>query len=118
MNSKKINRTSEDVKRILNDVIRNKMRDPRLGEHVIITDVNLSEDLNHAKVLVSCIGTEKETEKIVEILNSAKGFIRTSLSKKLSVRTTPTLTFFVDDGITKIMKIEKILNDLNRNEED
>ena len=53
-------------------------------------------------------------EKRMEALNRCKGFIRSSLAKKLTIRKTPTLIFVLDDSFERGMKIEKLIKDINK----
>ncbi len=95
----RIERVNNLIRRELSELIQRQLRDPRLNEFVAVTEVTTSPDLKYAKVFVSCISGRQEEQKILEILNSAAGFLRTELAKKVRMRRTPELGFHWDDSI-------------------
>ncbi|QNO16466.1 30S ribosome-binding factor RbfA [Alkalicella caledoniensis] len=108
-------RLAENVKLELNDIIRKNIKDPRVG-FCTITSVELTGDLRHCTVFLTFLGDEKKQKDGFKGLQSAKGFIRSELGKRLTIRHTPELHFKVDESIEHGSKISKILNELNRNE--
>ena len=74
-------------------LVKQKTKDPRLKQ-VVITDVIVSRDLTNAKIFFS---VDEDSIKIVaSLLKKASGFFRSSLSKTLDLRHTPTLSFIYD----------------------
>lgn len=88
-------RVAEQIKRDLAVLIRDRIKDPRVGM-VSIIDVEVSKDLNYAKVWFDVLMAEqgKDAE---EALNHAAGFLRRELGRGLKLRVTPSLKFFYDD---------------------
>ncbi len=88
-------RVSEQLKRDLSLLIRERIKDPRLGM-VTLLDVHVSKDLAYAKVWFDTLeeGHAKEAEAI---LNQAAGFLRHELGHELKLRVTPELRFYYDD---------------------
>lgn len=88
-------RVAEQIKRDLAVLIRDRIKDPRVGM-VSIIDVEISKDLGHAKVWFDVLMNDqgKEAE---EALNHAAGFLRRELGRGLKLRVTPSLRFFYDD---------------------
>ena len=88
-------RVAEQLRRDLAVLIREKVKDPRVGM-VTILDVTVSKDLSHAKVWFDVLdaGQGKGAE---EALNHAAGFLRRELGRELKLRVTPGLRFFYDD---------------------
>ncbi len=74
-------RVQETMRTELSEIIKRDLKDPRLG-FVTITDVELSNDMSHAKVFVSIYGSEEEKRLSMQALESAKGFIRTNLGQR------------------------------------
>nr|MBO2470176.1 30S ribosome-binding factor RbfA [Bacillota bacterium] len=72
----RIQRLAERIKEELSDILQRELKDPRLG-FVSITDVELTRDLQVAKVYVSVLGSEEEKATSLETLQRAKGFLRT-----------------------------------------
>jgi ribosome-binding factor A len=117
MNKKRLYRITEEIKRDLTLIIRKKLNDPRISEHITISHAEVTEDLKFAKIYISSIEDIEDRIKFAEILNKAKGFLRTELSKVLKTRTAPELKFFVDETIENGVRINKLLNDIKKSEE-
>lgn len=98
MSVRRNNRLSGEVKKVISEIIRTDVKDPRISELMSVTDVKVTEDLKYAKVYVSTYGDITPT---LEALKSAKGFIRRELGKKVKMRITPELIFEKDDSIEK-----------------
>ncbi|MDP1521399.1 30S ribosome-binding factor RbfA [Porticoccus litoralis] len=90
-------RVADALQRELAQLIRDEMRDPRLGM-VNITAVEVSRDLSSAKVFVNLVGAEsaQESEAAAELLNGAAGFLRSQIAKRMQLRVTPRLRFIYD----------------------
>lgn len=109
-------RVAQLIRRELSDIIANRMRDPRVGQWVSITDVEVTRDLSFARVYLSMLGPEEERQRTLEGLRSATGFIRTQLAPRLDVREVPDLRFEIDDSIDKGARVDEILRKLERGE--
>ncbi|WP_461517800.1 30S ribosome-binding factor RbfA [Porticoccus sp.] len=90
-------RVADALQRELAQLIRDEVRDPRLGL-VNITAVEVVRDLSSAKVFVNLVGADsaEQSEKAAELLNGAAGFLRTHLAKRMQLRITPRLRFIYD----------------------
>ena len=88
-------RVSQQIIRDLSMLIRNSIKDPRIGM-VTILDVNISRDLAHAKVYFDTL-VQENAKEAEATLNHAAGFLRRELGRRLRLRLTPTLTFIYDD---------------------
>ncbi len=95
------------IKKDIIDIITFKLQNPKLG-FLTITDVIVSKDFSHAKVLVSFY-FEKDKKTGIDILNKAKGFIRSELAHKLDTRRCPDITFELDEGYEEVARIEAAL---------
>ncbi len=107
MSIKRNNRLTGEMKKIISEIIKRDVKDPRISEMLSITDINITEDLKSAKVYVSVYG---ESEPTIEALNRAKGFIRKELSRKMKIRTVPELFFEKDFSIEKGIYISSLIN--------
>ena len=76
-----------------------QVKDPRLGPFIVVTAVDTSADLRHAKVFVSCMLSEEEKQKTLKVLTSASGFFRKELTSSLKMRRMPELSFHWDNSI-------------------
>ena len=89
-----------------------ELRDPRIG-FATVTRVELSPDLQHARVLISVRGEAEAQQKTLEGLTSARGYIRREISQRLRLRRAPELVFVLDGGAEASQKIEELLWKLN-----
>ncbi len=103
----------EVIARELSDLIRTRMKDPRVG-FASITDVDLSGDLRHAKVFVSVMGSEEEQRATINGLNHATGFLRHELAQRLTVRHTPDIHFRLDESIAHGAHVLDLINRVSR----
>ncbi len=88
-------------------IIMSRVKDPRLG-FVTVTDVELSDDLKIARVFVSVLDP-REREVTIEVLDHARGIIRSELSKKVRMKVVPTLEFMIDKSIESGDRIDSLL---------
>ena len=111
MASNKLQRTNEDIQRVLSDLLRS-IKDPRVNQGLLsITGVETTGDLRWCKVYLSVLGLSDEKE-LMKGLKSASGWLRRELSHSLSLRYTPELVFQLDRSIETGAHINSILNSL------
>jgi len=101
-------RVSEEILKEVSNIIRNDMKDPRLG-FVSVTRVELSRDLRSANVYVSVMGSREEKEKSMAALRSGSGFIRGLIGRRLGLRVVPDVNVRLDDSIERGARISEIL---------
>ncbi len=97
--------------RAISEIIQFELKDPKVG-FVTITDVQVTNDNSYAKVFVSFLGKQERAEAGLKALNRSKGFIRSALAKRLSIRKTPEIIFQLDNSLEQGNKIDRILADL------
>ncbi|PWU68829.1 MULTISPECIES: 30S ribosome-binding factor RbfA [Gracilibacillus] len=112
MNELRANRVAEQMKKELGDIVSRKIKDPRVG-FVTITDVEVTGDLQQAKVFISVFGDEKKRQETLIGLAKAKGFIRSEIGRRIRLRKTPELSFDFDDTIERGNRIEDLLRKIN-----
>lgn len=104
-------RVAEAIKEEVSELLQMGIKDPRVG-FASVVKVQVSRDLRHARVFVSVMGDEEEQRESLKGLNSAHGFIRTAVSRRLQLRFAPELEFRLDDSIEHGVRIAKLLNDV------
>ncbi|KAB8138780.1 30S ribosome-binding factor RbfA [Gracilibacillus oryzae] len=112
MNELRASRVAEQMKKELGDIISRKIKDPRVG-FVTITDVDVTGDLQQAKIYISVLGDEKKRQDTLIGLAKAKGFIRSEIGKRIRLRKTPELSFDFDDAMERGNRIEDLLRQIN-----
>ncbi|MFJ5713295.1 30S ribosome-binding factor RbfA [Neobacillus sp. NPDC093127] len=110
--SHRANRVGEQMKKELGDIISRKIKDPRIG-FVTVTDVEVTGDLQQAKVYISVLGDEEQRENTLKGLAKAKGFIRTEIGQRIRLRKTPEIIFEWDESIDYGNRIETLLHQLH-----
>jgi ribosome-binding factor A len=98
-NFQRTDRVSDAMQRELALLIQREMADPRV-QWVTISAVKLTRDMAYAKVYFTLMD-EAEKESVAAVLNSASGFLRGLLAKKISLRHTPQLEFLFDETLMK-----------------
>lgn len=116
--SPRVQRVADQIQRLLADLIRREIHDPRVGM-VSVTGVDVSRDFAHANVYVTVMGRHgddfgagqslkdmgeldrKEINDAVKVLNKAAGYLRSLLGREMSLRVIPALQFHYDDSIAR-----------------
>lgn len=107
-------RIAGEMRRVLSDIIRNDLKDPRIPTVTSITAIKLAKDLKYAKISVSIYGTEEEKKDALGVLNGCSGFIRKTLGQKMIIRTLPELTFVIDESIAYGAYMNKKIEELSK----
>ena len=116
-NSMKNTRINGEVQRVLAEVIRAEIKDPRISPLTSVVSVEVAPDLKTCKAWISVYGDE-EAQKSTEIgLKSAASHIRSKLAKNLNLRNTPELSFVMDDSIAYGVSMSKKIDDINHKDE-
>lgn len=108
----KADKISGIIQKEISEIIQFSLKDPKIG-FITITDVTVTNDLSIAKVYVSFLGQDARKEAGMKALERSKGYIRSELAKKLSIRKVPSLVFLNDDSIERGNKIEKIIANIH-----
>lgn len=116
MSNHKIDRSAEDIRRELTDIMRS-LKDPRITGFLTLVRVELSNDLSYCKVFVSSMEGYDATKSAVKGLNNAAGYVRRELGNRIVMRKTPELKFVADDSIEHGADIARILQDIQAERE-
>lgn len=101
----KLERLEGIIRKEISLILLNEVKDPTL-KWVTITDVQLTKDYSTAKIFVAF---PQGQNNLMENLNKAKGYIRTSLGSKLKVKKIPSLLFEIDESLERGNRIDEIL---------
>ncbi len=110
---KRSQRVSDLLREEIAEIVIHRLKDPRIG-FVTITGVNVTDDIKIAKIYVS-IFKDEDKKTTLEILNSAKSFIRSELSKRIRMKSIPSIEFRLDTSIEYGNKIDRLLKDIKEN---
>lgn len=101
----------EFIKEQVSDIILHHLKDPRIG-FVSVTDVEVSVDLRHAKVFVSVLGDVQAKTDTMAGLESAQGYVRSELGRRLQMRFTPEILFRIDESIERGTRIVTLIREV------
>lgn len=109
------NRVAEQMKKELSDILSRRLKDPRVG-FVTVTDVEVTGDLQQAKVYITVLGDEGTKQETLTALEKAKGFIRSEIGSRIRLRKTPEIFFEFDESIEYGNRIERLISELKKDE--
>lgn len=110
MKTHRVARIAEAIREVASETILFELQDPRV-KGVTVTRAEVSGDLQHAKVYVSIMGSDKEQQLTMHGLRHATGFIQAKLARRLQTRFTPQLKFEIDEGVKKSIEVTRLINE-------
>ena len=113
-NSIKNTRINGEVQKVLSEIIRGEIKDPRISPLTSVVSVSVAPDLKTCKAFISVLGNEEAQEKTMAGLKSAVGYVRRQLAKELNLRNTPEITFVLDQSIEYGVNMSKMIDDVVR----
>lgn len=116
MGTRRMAQVADLIKVEVSDLLRKEMKDPHLG-FVTVTEVEVSPDLRHARIFVSVMGSEEETQESLKALSRACGFLRRELGQRIRLRYIPELSFKLDTSIARGDRILRLLREVGQAEE-
>lgn len=114
-NSIKNTRVNGEVQKELSNIIRGGIKDPRVAPMTSVVAVEVAPDLKTCKAYISVLGDEKAQEDTIKGLQSAEGYIRRELARKLNMRNTPEIKFVMDQSIAYGVAMSKMIDDVTKN---
>ena len=114
--SRRVARVSALIKREVSQMLLNGIKDDRVGAGMVsITDIDLSGDLQHAKIFVSIYGTEAAKAETMEGLKASTNFVRRELGHRIRLRRTPEIIFQEDTSLERGDRMLNLLNEISQN---
>ncbi len=115
-NSIKNTRINGEVQRVLAEIIRGEIKDPRISPLTSVVAVEVAPDLKSCKAWISVFGDEEARKATYQGLKSAEGFIKSKLAKEINLRNTPAITFIMDQSIEYGVNMSKKIDDVMASE--
>lgn len=109
-------RLEQDVKIALSDIILREVKNISVTGLISVTDVKITPDQKYAKVYISIFGKQNK-QKVIDALRRASGFIRSLLGKRVRMRNIPELNFVIDDSMEYGCHMDKLIDEVMKNEE-
>ncbi len=111
-------RLEDQIQFLISNLIQREVRDPDLG-FLTVTAVRLSLDKSQAKIYFTVLAMngqsqEQQVATTLSILNKSKGFLRTRVAARLTIRRVPELYFIFDESINEGNKIESLFTEIEK----
>lgn len=114
--SRRVSRVSSLIKREVSQMLMHEIKDDRVGAGMVsITQVEVSGDLQHAKIFVSIYGTQEAKAQTMAGLHSSTAFVRRELGHRMRLRRTPEVVFLEDTSLEKGDRLLHLLNQIREN---
>jgi ribosome-binding factor A len=114
-NSRRVSRVSSLIKREVSQMLINEIKDDRVGAGMVsITDVDVSGDLQHARIFVSIYGTKEAKIETMAGLKSSTAFVRRELSNRMRLRRAPEVTFLEDLSLERGDRMISLIDRVTR----
>ncbi len=112
-------RVAESIRREVSQMLIHGIKDDRVGTGMVsVTDVDVSGDLQHAKIFVSIYGDEEAKAETMAGLKSATGYVRSELGQRIRLRRTPEVVFIEDRSLERGDKVLGLINRLSQERND
>ena len=111
-NSVKNTRINGEVQKELANLIRGEIKDPRISPWTSVVSVEVSPDLKTCKAWISVLGNEDDIQNTLKGIQSAEGYIRRELAKRINLRNTPEIRFIMDQSIAYGVNMSKKIDDV------
>lgn len=111
MKSFRPDKVASVIREVVGSMIAEKLQDPRISRFASVTRVEVSGDLQHAKVYISVMGSGADERSTLRGLNHARGHIQRSVASAITARTCPHVTFLVDESLKKAQEIIRIIDE-------
>lgn len=109
---RRIQRLSHQLQSEISDIIKTRVKDPRIQGLITINNIKLSVDIKNAIIFTSVYGPEKSEQiKCIDGLNSAARYIQSLLAKRLRIKYIPNILFRLDDSIEKAFEVQKLIKE-------
>jgi ribosome-binding factor A len=117
--NRRVARVSELIKREVSQMLLSEIKDDRVQVGMVsVTDVEVSGDLQHAKIFVSIYGSDEARAETMKGLKSATGFVRSALGQRVRLRRTPEVIFLEDRSIERGTRVLSLINQLSHERPD
>lgn len=109
-------RLGEEIRRIISDLMRKELKDPRIDTLTSVTAVEVTSDNSYATVYLSVLGDEEKKRETLEAFKRAGGFIRNHIGRSIKIKHVPELVFKIDTSLDYGMHISKLIDELHGDE--
>lgn len=115
MSYPRVSRINEEYKKIISQIIREELKDPRISGMASVVSVDVTRDLSYATVYVSVLGSEDERRQTMEGLTKSAGYVRREMGKRVKLHHTPAILFKEDTSIEYGVNMAKKIAEVSHN---
>jgi ribosome-binding factor A len=108
--SRRTLKAAEAIRQVVGMAILVEIQDPRVKD-VTVVRVEVSGDMQTAKVYVSVMGDEAKQNLCLKGLKSCAGFLQAKIAKRIETRYVPHINFVLDQGVKNQLLVSKMLDD-------
>ncbi len=116
MNERRIARLQQQIKARVAQVLHQDLADPRLG-FITVTRVLLDREIQNCKIYWSVLGSNTDRKLTAAVLENANGLLRREVARVMHTRSVPTVQFLFDQSIEGSIRVSKILEEINPDED-
>ena len=118
MSENRVRRVAEQIRKDISGIINREIKDPRMAGLTSVTEVRLSRDLRYASVYISIYGSDEEKAETLDTLVRASGFIRSEIGRRIRLRYSPEINFYLDNSMEYGAHIEEVIKSLKKEEKE
>jgi len=116
MNKRRINRISEEIRKVISELLSREIKDPRISPLTSVTKVEVTNDLSYAYIYISVLGNDEDKANTIKGLQSAKGYIKREIGNRIDLRLLPELIFRLDESIEQGIYISQLIDKVSKEE--
>ncbi len=118
MATRRLEKVSRAIRTAVSEVIQNRLSDPRVQGLVTVTRVEPTPDLRTAKVYLSILGVNEQQQQLsLKGIKHAHGYVQSYLASQLTMKTCPSLRFYLDDSLKKSFAVAQLLSQVEAEQE-
>jgi len=110
-------RVGDEMQRVISQILREEVKDPRIPVMTSVVEVRMSHDLSHATVYLSVMADEKAKDDCKAAISSASGFIRREVCKRVKLRIAPEMHYVFDESIERGMRLMTLIDQTVREDQ-
>ena len=114
----RVSRINEEYKKVISQIIRQELKDPRISPMASVVSVDVTRDLSFATVYISVLGSEEEKNNTLEGLTKSAGYVRREVGKRVKLHHTPAIHFKEDNSIEYGVNMSQKIAAVNRTQAD
>jgi ribosome-binding factor A len=114
--TRRTDRVAGLLRQEISQLLRERLKDPRLRALVSVTHVEPSADLQYASVAISVLGNPEQQQEALEGMESSAGFLHRELRNRLHIRPVPRLRFVLDTSLQEGDRIQAIMDRIQSEE--